>query len=210
MNYVQATTGHGGWPMSVFLTPDLEPVFGGTYWPGPDSDVVKSGGHPGFSGILDRVQTLWQTQPERCLQSAKSVSAQLKQFSEEGKYGAARTGEDERDGPEIELLEEACEHYAKKYDSVYGGFGNAPKFPTPANLAFLLIIGQSQRTVKDVVGEEDCYAAQSMVLHTLRSMWRGGIHDQIGSAFARYSVTRDWSLPHFEKMLVSVLIHLTI
>lgn len=188
--------------MSVFLTPNLEPVFGGTYWPGPGNNAVRAGAHPGFMGILNRVQTLWQTQPERCLQSAKSISAQLRQFAEEGNYGAARSGEDDLEGPEIELLEEACGHYSKKYDTAYGGFGNAPKFPTPANLSFLVLLGQFQRTVKDVVGEDDCISAQSMVLHTLRSMWRGGIHDQIGNGFARYSVTRDWSLPHFEKMLV--------
>lgn len=207
MNYVQATTGHGGWPMSVFLTPDLEPVFGGTYWPGPESEAVVQGAHPGFFGILDRVSTLWRTQPEKCLQSAKSVAEQLRQFAEEGNLGAAKGAEDQ-DEPELELLEEAYSHYAKKYDSQYGGFGSAPKFPTPANMAFLVLLGQFNNPVKDIVGQDECRSAQSMVLHTLRSIWRGGIKDQIGHGIARYSVTRDWSLPHFEKMLVCLLLEL--
>ena len=201
MQYVQATTGHGGWPMSVFLTPDLEPVFGGTYWPGPDSPAVSSGAHPDFLGILKRIQTLWQTQPDRCLQSAKSASMQLRAFAEEGTHGGVGAALEDSEGPELELLEEACEHYVKKYDSVYGGFSSAPKFPTPANLEFLLLLSQYPDSVRAVVGYEECTNVVNMVVHTLRCMARGGIKDQIGNGFARYSVTKDWSLPHFEKML---------
>jgi len=100
----------------------------------------------------------------------------------------------------LELLEEAYEHFAKRYDKKFAGFGGAPKFPTPVNLSFLLRLGQQPKAVQDVVGEKECEKAKEMAVETLRQMTRGGIHDQIGNGFARYSVTRDWSLPHFEKM----------
>lgn len=201
MQYVQATTGHGGWPMNVFITPDLEPVFGGTYWPGPDAGPVVHGAHPGFLGILERVKTLWDTQRDRCVESAKAISDQLKEFAQEGTLNAAKTAYVDPERPELELLEEAAAHYERKYDSTHGGFGNAPKFPTPANLAFLLQLAQCPPEVQDIVGREECMRSREMVLHTLRSINRGGIHDQIGNGFARYSVTQDWNLPHFEKML---------
>ena len=104
-------------------------------------------------------------------------------------------------GLEIELLEEACSHFKRRYDRTNGGFSSAPKFPTPINLKFLLHLAQWPDAVTDVVGGEDCTTAREMVLHTLRKMARGGIRDQIGYGFSRYSVTKDWSLPHFEKML---------
>lgn len=198
MNYVQATTGSGGWPLNVFLTPDLEPIFGGTYWPGPGSTTAY-GEHIGFLGILERIRDVWQNQQQRCLESAKDVTAQLREFAQEGTI-SRQGGDDEADGLELELLEEAYEHFAGKYDTRYGGFGGAPKFPTPVNLSFLLRLGQYPTAVQDVVGAQECEHAKEMVLHTLRAMNRGGIHDQIGNGFARYSVTRDWSLPHFEKM----------
>lgn len=204
MNYVQASTGHGGWPLNVFLTPDLEPVFGGTYWPGPTSQSVTAGGHPGFLGILEKVSTLWETQRERCLVSAKGVTDQLREFAQEGNLGripATTEGSSAGDVPELELLDEAYQHFENKYDSVHAGFGKAPKFPTPANLQFLILLGQFTGPVKDVIGSGECDKAKAMVLKTLRNMVRGGIHDQVGSGFARYSVTQDWSLPHFEKML---------
>ena len=201
MQYVQATTGHGGWPMSVFITPDLEPVFGGTYWPGPGSAAVQHGAHPGFLGILERVRNLWETQRERCIESARSVSEQLKEFAQEGTLSSARAIADDGDTPELELLEEAVEHYERKYDKIHGGFGNAPKFPTPSNLNFLLQLSGCPQEVQDIVGHGEVANARDMALHTLRCINRGGIHDQVGHGFARYSVTQDWSLPHFEKML---------
>lgn len=206
MNYVQATTGHGGWPLNVFITPDLEPVFGGTYWPGPEATSERIGAQVGFLDILERISEVWTTQRERCLQSAKSVTKQLQEFAQEGSNSAAKAAmQDDGEAFDLELLEEAYEHFANKYDKQYGGFGSAPKFPTPANLTFLLSLGQYSSTVQDVVGHEECENAKAMVLHTLRSMIRGGIHDQIGHGFARYSVTRDWSLPHFEKMYPRLL-----
>lgn len=203
MNYVQATTGGGGWPLNVFLTPDLEPIFGGTYWPGPGATAGHRD-HIGFLGILKKIRDVWENQRQRCLDSAKDITAQLKAFAQEGTAGRDARGGDEgwedEDGLDLELLEEAYEHYAKRYDTKYAGFGGAPKFPTPVNLSFLLRLGQYPKEVQHVVGEKECERAKEMAIETLRQMTRGGIHDQIGHGFARYSVTRDWSLPHFEKM----------
>lgn len=198
MNYVQATTGSGGWPLNVFITPDLEPIFGGTYWPGPGSTTVL-GDHPSFLEILERIKDVWQTQRQRCLESAKEVTAQLREFAQEGtlsKRGEGVIG----DGLDLELLEEAYTHFANKYDKQNAGFGKAPKFPTPANLSFLLRLEQYPEAVEHVVGDKECVQAKEMAVETLRRMTRGGIHDQVGNGFARYSVTQDWSLPHFEKM----------
>lgn len=203
MNYVQATTGGGGWPLNVFITPDLEPLFGGTYFPGPGS-TASNEGTIGFLQILEKMADVWAHQRQRCIDSAKEITKQLQQFAQEGssaRAAAGTGGEDDGDELDLELLEEAYEHFAAKFDSTYAGFGGAPKFPTPTNLALLLRLGQFPDAVRDVVGEKECAHAQDMAVQTLRAMARGGIHDQIGEGFARYSVTRDWSLPHFEKML---------
>lgn len=198
MNYVQATTGSGGWPLNVFITPDLEPIFGGTYWPGPGSTTAL-GDHPSFLEILERIKGVWQTQRQRCLESAGEVTAALREFAQEGTISKNEEGA-VGDGLDLELLEEAYAHFAHKYDSQYAGFGKAPKFPTPANLSFLLRLAQYPEAVGHVVGDKECVQAKDMAVETLRRMARGGIHDQIGNGFARYSVTQDWSLPHFEKM----------
>lgn len=202
MNYVQATTGGGGWPLNVFLTPDLEPLFGGTYWPGPES-ATQMAGHISFVDILGKMRDVWQNQRRRCLDSAKEITNQLRQFTQEGliSHQDRQDGEAGTEALDLELLEEAYEHFAAKYDPKFHGFGSAPKFPTPVNLRFLLRLGRAPSEARDVVGEAECEKAKEMVVETLKAMWRGGIKDQIGHGFARYSVTRDWSLPHFEKML---------
>ncbi|EAW07597.1 thioredoxin domain-containing protein [Aspergillus clavatus NRRL 1] len=200
MNYVQATTGSGGWPLSVFLTPDLEPVFGGTYWPGPNSSTLSGPHTIGFVDILEKLRDVWKTQQQRCRESAKEITRQLREFAEEGTH--SQQGDREADEDlDIELLEEAYQHFASRYDAVNGGFSRAPKFPTPANLSFLLRLKTYPSAVSDIVGQEECDKATTMAVSTLVSMARGGIRDHIGHGFARYSVTSDWSLPHFEKML---------
>lgn len=205
MNYVQATTGSGGWPLNVFITPDLEPVFGGTYWPGPNNSMTAVGTAVtqslGFLGILERMRDVWTQQEGRCRESAKEITRQLREFAEEGVHSHQMGEKGEGEGLELELLEEAFQHFRKKYDKTNGGFSNAPKFPTPVNLGFLLRLQQWSQIVKDVVGDTECQHASNMAIYTLRNMARGGIRDQIGYGFARYSVTKDWSLPHFEKML---------
>jgi uncharacterized protein YyaL (SSP411 family) len=205
MNYVQATTGSGGWPLNVFLTPALEPVFGGTYWPGPHASSQPRLGAEGpitFIDILEKLRDVWNTQQVRCKESAKEITRQLRQFAEEGTYSKVSpdTAQGEED-LEVELLEESYKHFASRYDTVNGGFSTAPKFPTPTNLSFLIRLARYPKTVSDIVGHEECARATDMVVQTLIKMARGGIRDQIGYGFARYSVTSDWSLPHFEKML---------
>ncbi|CAI7584922.1 unnamed protein product [Penicillium manginii] len=200
MNYVQATTGSGGWPLNVFLTPALEPVFGGTYWPGPNSSMLLGPETTGFVEILEKLSDVWQTQQQRCLESAKDITKQLREFAEEGTHSQHEERDDDED-LDIELLEEAYQHFASRYDSINGGFGRTPKFPTPSNLTFLLRLGTYPSQVTDIVGKDECEKATAMAVTTLVKMARGGIRDHIGHGFSRYSVTTDWSLPHFEKML---------
>lgn len=201
MNYVQATTGSGGWPLNVFLTPDLQPVYGGTYWPGPNSSTALTGETVTFIRILEKIRAMWRMQEDKCRSSATEITRQLKEFAEEGVHSYQMGGKGEAEGLEIELLEEAYQHFQKQYDPVNGGLGLSPKFPTPVKLAFLLRLSQWPEAVTDIVGEDECTNAVAMAVNTLRKMARGGIRDQIGYGFARYSVTNDWSLPHFEKML---------
>lgn len=200
MNYIQATTGGGGWPLNVFLTPDLQPLFGGTYFLGPESATTNYS-NMGFLEVLNKMKDIWETQQEKCLQEASEITAQLQRFAQEGLISHQGAREEDSDGDlDLELLDEAMDHFAAKYDQRHGGFGVAPKFPTPANLMFLLHLSKYPEQVQDVLGTEECENAKAMVLDTLKAMAEGGIHDQIGNGFARYSVTRDWSLPHFEKM----------
>ncbi|PWY73092.1 DUF255 domain protein [Aspergillus sclerotioniger CBS 115572] len=200
MNYVQATTGSGGWPLNVFLTPDLEPVFGGTYWPGPNSSTLTGTETIGFVEILEKLGDVWETQQLRCRESAKEITKQLREFAEEGthSYQGDRQADEDLD---IELLEEAYQHFVSRYDPIHGGFSTTPKFPTPSNLSFLLRLGIYPSAVSDIVGRDECEKATAMAINTLINMARGGIRDHIGHGFARYSVTADWGLPHFEKML---------
>lgn len=205
MNYVQAITGSGGWPLNVFVTPDLEPVFGGTYWPGPNISLAAVGTSVadtvGFVDILKKMRAVWTQQEGRCRESAKEITKQLREFAEEGVHNHQVGDKHEGDGLEIDLLEEAFQHFERKYDKINGGFSSIPKFPLPVNLSFLLKLGQWPEVVKDIVGEEECKNATAMTVNTLRKIARGGIRDQIGNGFARYSATTDWSLSHFEKML---------
>ncbi|TAQ88474.1 hypothetical protein B7494_g3185 [Chlorociboria aeruginascens] len=202
MNFLTATTGSGGWPLNVFTTPELEPIFGGSYFPlRPSEDQAD------FPSILDKLSTVWKEQEDRCRQEATIILQQLKNFAAEGTYGD-RVGEGD-DGLDLELLEEVYKNFASTFDSTNGGFGSAPKFPTPSKLAFLLRLGQYPQEVLDVIGTSECRTAENIAISTLRKMARGGIHDHISGGFARYSVTADWSLPHFEKMLYdnSQLLH---
>ena len=205
MDFLQATSGGGGWPLNCFVTPDLEPIFGGTYWAGPESERKGKGGQAGFEDILKKVASAWKEQEQRCRDSARQITEQLREFAQEGTLsGPGKSQElangDEEDELELELCEEAYQHFVERYDEKYGGFGSAPKFPTPSHLSALLRLGEWDGIVKDVVGEDEVANARAMTVKTLSRMARGGIKDQVGNGFARYSVTRDWSLPHFEKM----------
>ncbi|QIX02153.1 hypothetical protein AMS68_007670 [Peltaster fructicola] len=203
MDFLQATSGGGGWPLNVFVTPDLQPVFGGTYWPGPDSGRSRAG--TTFEDILKRVSLAWKEQESRIRESGKQITQQLREFAQEGTLGdrAADSKIDDADanGVELDALEESYQHWLSRFDDKYGGFGGAPKFPTPMHLRHLLALDAFGEEVKEIVGEAETVNARHMVLRTLEGMRNGGIKDQVGHGFARYSVTRDWSLPHFEKML---------
>jgi uncharacterized protein YyaL (SSP411 family) len=201
MNFVQATTGSGGWPLNVFVTPTLEPVFGGTYWPGPHSSTpqLPLEDQLDFLGILKKLSSVWREQEDRCREDSAQILERLKEFAAEGTFGG-RLGEG-GGGLDLEILEEAYQHFASTFDRKHFGFGSAPKFPTPTKLSFLLRLSHYPQAVIDIVGAEECVHARQMAMSTLKAMARGGIHDRIGHGFARYSVTVDWSLPHFEKML---------
>ncbi|HEX5413815.1 MAG TPA: thioredoxin domain-containing protein [Terriglobia bacterium] len=178
MTFVQATTGGGGWPMSVFLTPDLKPFFGGTYWP-----PVDRYGHPGFITVLERVAEAWKKDNARIEQSAADVVEQLeKSVSAPAPEAANITGS---------TLSNAYHQITAGYDRANGGFGGAPKFPRPVVFNFLL--RYHART-----GDQP---ALQMTRNSLRAMANGGIHDHLGGGFHRYSVDAKWHVPHFEKML---------
>src|SRR3984957_14768772 len=142
MNYVNATTGSGGWPLNVFLTPDLRPLFGGTYWPGPGATLAHKD-HVTFEAILRKMERVWSQDRARCQSEVETVLSQLEDWAHEGRVskGSAGGDADDEDGAEeldLELLDDAYEHLSASFDSVFGGFGRAPKFPTPAKMDFLL------------------------------------------------------------------------
>lgn len=198
MDFLQETTGGGGWPLSVFATPDLEPVFGGTYWRGPKADPPGRGAC--FMQILEIMSNMWKQQEEKCRQSGRAVVKQLCQVMEIGDQAVHARGEEEV--LELGVLRDSYRHYKRQFDTKFGGFGFQPKFAIPTHLGHLLKLSSYPLPVREAVGEDACQDARDMALKTLHCMARGGIKDQLAHGFARYSVTRDWSLPHFEKMSV--------
>ncbi|MBI3208651.1 MAG: thioredoxin domain-containing protein, partial [Candidatus Solibacter usitatus] len=177
MAYVQASTGSGGWPMSVWLTPDLKPFHGGTYFP-PDNRY----GRPGFVTILEYISRAWNNERAKVEESSAEVMRQLESIMST-KAPGARLDE--------QVLHSCFNAMRRSFDSRLGGFGGAPKFPRPAQLYFL------HRYYKRTRSEE----ALEMSLLTLREMAKGGMYDQLGGGFHRYSVDARWFVPHFEKML---------
>src|SRR5262245_39173845 len=177
MTFVQATTGSGGWPMSVWLTPSLQPFYGGTYFP-----PASKWGRPGFIDILKEIARAWEEDRARIETSAESMTERLRDLGRDG---------GRRPVPEPGALDEGVRQFATAFDPRRGGFGDAPKFPRPSELLFLL--REHART--------GSAQARDMVLVTLRAMALGGMHDHIGGGFHRYSVDGNWRVPHFEKML---------
>ena len=183
MNYVQSTTGRGGWPMSVWLTPELKPFYGGSYFP-PEERY----GMPGFKTVLISIARLWEGDREKIIAASGSFFAALGEVSRKTPFSM----------PSTEEAQKKCfEWLEANFDHEFGGFGSAPKFPRPVLLNFLF--NHSYHT-----GNKK---ALSMALHTLRKMADGGIHDHLavdgkgGGGFARYSTDERWHVPHFEKML---------
>jgi uncharacterized protein YyaL (SSP411 family) len=182
MLFVQASTGGGGWPMSVWLTPQLRPFFGGTYFP-PGSRY----GRPGFVDVLRHLTEAWKQDRERIESSSVAVLDQLRAY-------AGTPIEATSDGMlavDRALFDSAFPHFRRTFDSRWGGFGDAPKFPRPVTHNYLL------RYYALTQNDE----ALDMVVETLSAMARGGMHDQLGGGFHRYSVDERWFVPHFEKML---------
>ena len=174
---VQAMSGQGGWPLNCFLTPDLKPFYGGTYFP-PENMP----GRASFIQVLRQIAGLWKTRREQILETSGNFLQKLEA------YNARQPGELVLSPA---LLADAAAAFKREYDPRFGGFGGAPKFPRPSQPAFLLRYGA--RT-----GDNE---AVNMVLYTCERMAAGGIYDQLGGGFARYSVDAQWLTPHFEKML---------
>ena len=180
MTFVQVTTGAGGWPMTVFLTPELHPFFGGTYFP-----PTSRWGRPGFSDVLAHLSKAWREDPAKVQASAASLLSQLRET-------VASTAVTELSPvPGIEAVTAGISQFTQAYDRRHGGFGGAPKFPRPSELLFLLDAWALTRQ----------HEARQMTMDTLRAMALGGIHDHLGGGFHRYSVDAEWRVPHFEKML---------
>ena len=191
MSAVQLMTGSGGWPMTVFLTPDGEPFYGGTYFPPADRP-----GMPGFPRVLAAVQEAWRERREQLLHSAAELTAQLKLMS--SPFGAAQGAQGGAGasavavaappaGAAAALIDRAIAGLTEQEDETNGGFGPAPKFPPHAALQFLLSVGDERAT--------------PLAERTLDAMARGGLFDHLGGGFFRYSVDARWHVPHFEKML---------
>lgn len=177
MTFVQATTGSGGWPLSVWLTPDLRPFYGGTYFP-PE----RRWGRPGFREILEQVAAAWRSRREQIMESASRIQQEIQkeiQINSDGKP------------PSAAVVEAGFQQFRRMFDPRFGGFGGAPKFPRPSVLQFLL------RFYRQSGNSE----ALRMTEATLQAMRAGGMCDHLGGGFHRYSVDERWFVPHFEKML---------
>ncbi len=173
MDAVQALTGRGGWPMSVWLTPDLEPFFGGTYFP-PE----PRSGMPGFRGLLVKIAEAWARDRGEVVGQAHALTAELR------RQVAVEAGVER---PDTAALTAALEQLRRSFDGRWGGFGSAPKFPQQLAVELILAGGR----------QED----RLLALRTLDAMWEGGMYDHLGGGFSRYSVDERWLVPHFEKML---------
>ncbi len=179
MKAVNLLTGRGGWPMTVVMTPDREPFFGGTYFPARDGD---RGSRKGFLTILGELSKRYTESPEEAVRQAKQISERIRAISQPRRPGNV---------PGPEALQRAAESFTGRFDARWGGFGRRPKFPRPVSLDFLL---RYHRRTQDP-------HALHMVAHTLRKMAAGGMYDHLGGGFHRYSVDTRWLVPHFEKML---------
>lgn len=177
MTFVQATTGSGGWPLSVWLTPDLRPFYGGTYFP-PETRW----GRPGFLQVLEQIAAAWKSKQEQISESSLRIQQEI-----QGAISISSGGS----SPAPSAAAGAFESFRRAFDPRYGGFGGAPKFPRPSVLQFL-------HRYHRLSGNAE---ALQMSIGTLRAMRAGGMYDHLGGGFHRYSVDERWFVPHFEKML---------
>ena len=184
MEMCQAMTGHGGWPLSIFMTPDKLPFFAGTYF--PKNSVPQ---RIGFKDILTRINEGWNNERDAIISSGQEIVAQLKSHNAKSQTELLSN----------EVFEKADASFKDRYDKEYGGFGSRPKFPSPHHLIYLLRRAKLTSTPE----------LADMAMHTLKSMANGGLHDQIGHGYHRYSTDREWLVPHFEKMLYDQAMILT-
>jgi len=178
MTAVQAMTGQGGWPLSVWVTPEGKPFYGGTYFP-----PVGGHGRPGFVDVLGQISSAWKERRGEVLGWSEELASRVRALGE-GTGGQAIADADK-------ILHSGTDEMAMEYDRKHGGFGGAPKFPRPSQPLFLLGRSYAEKSQKLL----------EMVRHTGRAMRMGGIYDQIGGGFHRYAVDGEWAVPHFEKML---------
>lgn len=176
MTFTQAITGQGGWPMSVFITPDKEPFYAATYLP---KHTIQ--GRMGLMEVLEKINDAWNNKREKLLKSSKQIVNAVKNSKEKKEKGTIQEN----------IIEKSFEEFKESYDIKYGGFGYKPKFPSPHNLYFLMRYWEMTKDRDSL----------NMVTNTLKSMYKGGIFDHIGYGFSRYSVDNKWLVPHFEKML---------
>jgi uncharacterized protein YyaL (SSP411 family) len=195
MAYVQALTGHGGWPLSAWLTPDLKPFYGGTYFPPEDRY-----GRPGFASVLRALARGWAEEREKLVaEGARAVEvlrAKADRAHPTGSTSSLQAGEASLDTAAGDAFEGAFRYFEESFDEQHGGFGHAPKFPRGSVLNFLFRCAALQGSDSDV-GR----TAVRMAAVTLQAMARGGLHDHVGGGYHRYSVDARWLVPHFEKML---------
>ncbi|XP_053995702.1 spermatogenesis-associated protein 20 isoform X1 [Hylaeus anthracinus] len=188
MTFIQALTGHGGWPMSVFLTPDLKPVIGGTYFPPEDTRTQT-----GFKTILLNIAQKWKELKTKMIESGSHNLETLQNISD-----ISHTSKTD-DVPSLECCKICIQQLTNEFEPEFGGFGSeymqSPKFPQPVNLNFLFYMYIRQPT------EEIAKQCLHMCVYTLTKMSYGGIHDHVGQGFSRYSTDSEWHVPHFEKML---------
>jgi hypothetical protein len=181
MLFVQSMTGAGGWPMSVWLTPDLKPFFGGTYFP-----PTSRWGRPGFVDVLEQLADAWRNERGQITTSAEGMVERLRSLG-----SADQPAPDRAPVAGLDAVEMGIESFVQSFDQRHGGFGGAPKFPRPVELFFLL-------RAYAVTGDR---RARGMALESLRAMAMGGMRDHVGGGFHRYAVDAQWRVPHFEKML---------
>ena len=176
MSVCQAMTGQGGWPLTIIMTPECKPFFAGTYLP-PKARY----GMTGLDELLDMIADRWKNEKKRLLQTGDEILNFLKEQNKESLRGE----------PDVKLVKEGFTQFLERFEQKYGGFGSAPKFPTPHNLLFLM----------EYAKKENKEEALKMVEKTLCQMYRGGMFDHVGGGFSRYSTDEKWLVPHFEKML---------
>ncbi len=177
MTVCQALTGHGGWPLTIIMTPDQKPFYAGTYYPKKSKYNI-----PGLMDILNAVIKQWSEDKNKLISTSEGILSELGQYFE---------GETSNIELTSKTLENGYNQLLQTFDRNYGGFGEAPKFPTPHKIMFLLRYYKSHKNIK----------ALEIAEKTLVSMYRGGMFDHIGYGFSRYSTDNKWLVPHFEKML---------